>query len=194
VGLASARDYLGLKGAVEALLGRLHADTELEVRPAPAELWFFTPESSAELLLGGTHLGYLGALSAAAGEAFELRRPGTAAELDLSLLESRAELIAAFRGLPPFPAVMRDLSLVVPQSLAWSDLARAVRQSAGATLEAIDYLDSFRGGTVPTDKQSLHFGLRFRHPQRTLTGDEVEQAVKAIVDACAARFGAALRA
>ena len=80
----------------------------------------------------------------------------------------------------------RDLSLVVPRSLPWSDLAAAVTKAAGPTLEEITYLDTFQGGNVPEGKQSLHFGLRFRHPGRTLTGDEVERAVKAIVDACAA--------
>ena len=102
-------------------------------------------------------------------------------------------LVPTYRPLPPFPAVSRDLSLVVPQSLAWSDLARVVTQAAGTSLESIDYLDTFQGGTVAPGKQSLHFGLRFRHPERTLTGEEVETAVKAIVDACAAQFEAALR-
>jgi len=189
--LVSGRDYLGLKGVVEALLERLHAGRELEVRPADVPL--FTPGCGAELLLGGTHLGYLGEVASAARDAFELREACTATELECAVLEARADLVPAYRPLPPFPAVSRDLSLVVSQSLPWSDLARVVAQAAGPSLESIDYLDTFQGGTVPPGRQSLHFGLRFRHPGRTLTGDEVEQAVKAIVDACAARFEAALR-
>jgi phenylalanyl-tRNA synthetase beta chain len=189
--LVSGRDYFGLKGVVEALLDRLHAAPALEVRPAEVPL--FTRGRCAELSLGGTHLGYLGEVSPATRDAFELREACTAAELDLAVLEAQAVLVAGYRPLPPFPAVARDLSLVVSQSLAWSDLARAVTQAAGPSLESIDYLDTFQGGTVPAGKQSLHFGLRFRHPERTLTGDEVEHAVRAIVDACAARFEATLR-
>jgi phenylalanyl-tRNA synthetase beta chain len=189
--LVSGRDFFGLKGVVEALLDRLHAGRELEVRPATVPP--FAPGRGAELSLGGTHLGYLGVLDPAALDALELRGACTAAELELAVLESRAELVAPYRPLPPFPAVTRDLSLVVPQSLAWSDLSRAVTQAAGPSLEAIDYLDTFAGGTVPPGKQSLHFGLRFRHHGRTLTGDEVDHAVKAIVDACSARFEATLR-
>ena len=68
-----------------------------------------------------------------------------------------------------------------------------VGRAGGPTLESIVYLDTFRGGNVPEDRQSIHFGLRFRHPERTLTGDEVEKAVQAIVEACASRFEATLR-
>jgi phenylalanyl-tRNA synthetase beta chain len=192
IALVSSRDYLGLKGVVEALLTRLHVDRLLEVRPADVPL--FVPGRSAQLLLGGTHLGYLGEVADSALEALELRAPSSAAELELAILEARAEPVPAYQALPSFPAVMRDLSLVVPRSLTWADLERTVREAAGPVLEAIDYLDSFRGGTVPEEKQSLHFGLRFRNPERTLTGEEVEHAIKAIVDACALQFGASLRA
>ena len=191
LGLVCGRDYRGLKGVVEALCERLHVAGPLEVRPA--EIALFTSGRCAELLLQGTHLGFLGEVSASAREALELREPCAAAELELGVLEAHAVLVPSYRPLPPFPAVSRDLSLVVLQSLAWSDLARVVTEAAGPALESIEYLDSFQGGTVAAGKQSLHFGLRFRHPERTLTGEEVETAVKAIVDACAARFESTLR-
>jgi phenylalanyl-tRNA synthetase beta chain len=189
--LVSGRSFSELKGVVEALLDRLHAGRDLEVRPASIPQ--FRPGHSAEILLGGTHLGYLGELDRPALDALELRGGCSGAELEFSVLEEHAGLIPPYRPLPPFPTVTRDLSLVVPQSLAWSDLARAVRQAAGPSLETIDYLDSFQGGTVPAGRHSLHFGLRFRHPGRTLTGEEVEQSVKAVIDACTARFEATLR-
>jgi len=189
--LVGGRDYLGLKGVIEALCARLHVDGLLEVRPA--QLPLFTPGRCAELLLEGTHLGFLGEVSGSAREAQELREPCAAAELELGVLAARAVLVPSYRPLPPFPAVSRDLSLVVTQSLAWSDLAHVVTAAAGPALESIDFLDTFQGGSVAAGKQSLHFGLRFRHPERTLTGEEVETAVKAIVDACAARFEATLR-
>ena len=189
--LVCGRDYLGLKGVIEALCARLHVAGPLDVRAA--QLPLFTAGRCAELLLQGAHLGFLGEVSAAARDALELREPCTAAELELGVLEARAVLVPSYRPLPPFPAVSRDLSLVVPQSLAWSELASVVTGAAGASLESIDFLDTFQGGTVAAGKQSLHFGLRFRHPERTLTGEEVETAVKAIVDACATQFDATLR-
>lgn len=189
--LVSGRDYLGLKGVVEALLARLHAERDLEVRPVA--LPDFIPGRAVELLLGGTHLGYLGEVAPARLQALELRGATTAAELEFDVLMARANLVPLHHPLPPFPAVMRDLSLVVARTLSWAELASAVREAAGPTLEAVLYLDTFRGGNLPEDRQSLHFGLRFRHPDRTLTGEEVEQAIQAVLAACVRRFDATLR-
>ncbi|MCA1685703.1 MAG: phenylalanine--tRNA ligase subunit beta [Planctomycetia bacterium] len=190
--LVSGRDVSGIKGVVEALLSRLHVPGALEVRPADVPL--FTPGRAAELLVLGEHLGYLGEVARDRLDALELRGSVTAAELELGVLIGRAVLVAQNRRLPEFPAVYRDLSLVVPRSLPWAELSSAVTGSAGATLEAVDFLDTFQGGNLPAAMHSVHFGLRFRNPERTLTGEEVDRLVRSVVDACAARFGATLRA
>ena len=101
--------------------------------------------------------------------------------------------MARNRSLPPFPAVVRDLSLVVARALQWSELCQAVVTAAGPTLETVRYEDTFRGGNVPDEAESVHFSMVFRHPERTLTGEEVERAVKSVVDACESRFRAELR-
>ena len=189
--LVTGRDFLGLKGVVEALLDRLHADSDLEARPVSIST--FAPGRAAELLLGGIHLGFLGEVDRGWLDAMELRGACAAAELELDVLQARADLVPRHHPLPPFPAVLRDLSLVVPRTLAWSDLATTVRHAAGRLLESISFLGTFEGGNIPEGKQSLHFGLRFRHPERTLTGDEVDRTVDAIIDACATRFEAKLR-
>jgi phenylalanyl-tRNA synthetase beta chain len=105
----------------------------------------------------------------------------------------QARLVPLHHTLPPFPAVVRDLSLVVPRSLSWADLSSAAVASAGPLLTSIEYLDTFQGGNLLADEQSVHFSLTFRHPERTLTGEEVEQAVRAVVEACASRLGAKMR-
>jgi phenylalanyl-tRNA synthetase beta chain len=153
----------------------------------------YAPGRSAELLLGGEHLGYMGEVARERLDALELRGACAAAELELAVLSGKAVLVPQHRAIPPFPAVERDLSMVVDRSLPWSELSAAVTKSAGPSLESVDYLDTFRGGNVPEGRQSVHFGLRFRHPDRTLTGEEVDRSVRAVVDACAARFGAVLR-
>jgi phenylalanyl-tRNA synthetase beta chain len=109
------------------------------------------------------------------------------------VLQSKADLIPQHHTLPPFPAVTRDLSLVVARTLPWAELASAATTAAGSTLESVEFLDTFQGSGLPEGKHSLHFALRFRHPERTLTGEEVERSVRAVVDACSARFDATLR-
>jgi phenylalanyl-tRNA synthetase beta chain len=138
-------------------------------------------------------LGYLGEVETSQLEALELRGATSAAELEFDVLMNQAELVASYRPLPPFPAVVRDLSLEVARSLSWADLSWAVAQAGRPMLETVLYLDTFQGGNLPPDRESVHFSLTFRHPERTLTGDEVDRAVKAVVDACVSQFHARLR-
>jgi phenylalanyl-tRNA synthetase beta chain len=189
--LLSGRDFLGLKGIVEAVLARFHVEKSLEVRPSQSP--WLTPGRSAELFLGGTLLGRIGEVDRSKLDELDLKAACSAAELTLGVLVEKADLVPQHQALPPLPAVARDLSLVVPRALPWAELAGVVGIAGGSTLEAIVYLDAFRGGNIPEDFQSLHFGLRFRHPERTLTGDEVEKAVQSIVAACSSRFEATLR-
>jgi phenylalanyl-tRNA synthetase beta chain len=189
--IVSGRDFLGLKGVVEGLLEHLHLAKPLA--SIPVEIPLFASGRAAELRLGEDHLGYLGEVDPARLQEFELREACAAAELELDVLLREAELVAQYRPLPPFPGVVRDLSLVVARVLPWAELRESVVGAAGPTLEAVHYLDTFQGGNIPEDQQSVHFSMVFRHPERTLTGEEVEGAVKSVVEACEARFQARLR-
>src|SRR5262249_16608686 len=135
--LVSGRDFRNLKGAVEALIDGLHVAAPLQARPV--EIPLFAPGRAAALLLGETHLGYLGEIDEGHLAQFELREKCSAAELEFDVLLQEAELVAQSRSLPPFPAVVRDLSLVVAQALQWSELCETVRQAAGPTLESVQY-------------------------------------------------------
>ena len=185
------RDFRQSKGLLESLLERLHV--ALALRAQPAEIALFTPGRGAELLLGDIPFGFMGEIHPDQLAALELRGGCSAAEVDFALLMQHAQLVPRFRSLPAFPAVVRDLSLVVPRSLSWADLRAAVVAAAGPTLDDVEYLDTFQGGNLAEDEQSVHFGMTFRHPERTFTGDEVDRVVKTIVAACATRLGAKLR-
>lgn len=186
--LVAGLDYFGMKGMVEALLEALHVEEALEARPVDRPL--FAAGRCAEVFLEGLSIGHIGEVARAALDRFELRDACAAAELDLTRLIDGAVLVPQARAMPSFPAVARDLSLVVERSLPWSALAQAAAEAGGPTLERLDFLDTF---DLPEGRHSLHFGLRFQHAERTLTGEEVETAVQAIVAACASRFGATLR-
>ncbi len=189
--LVCGRDFRQAKGLLESLLSRLHV--ALPLRALPAEIALFTPGRSAELLLGDIHLGYVGEIDPDRLAAMELRGACSAAEIEVAVLMQQAQLVPLYRPLPAFPTVVRDLSLVVSRSMSWSDLETAVVAAGGLTLAAVEYLDTFQGGNLAADEQSVHFGMTFRHPDRTLTGDEVDQVVKVIIEACTARLGAKLR-
>jgi phenylalanyl-tRNA synthetase beta chain len=189
--IVAGRDFRGLKGIVEGLLRSLHIAAPLA--SSPVEIAMLAKGRAAELRVGQAHLGYLGEVDPARLQEFELKGACSAAELELDVLLSEAVLVAQYRPMPPFPGVVRDLSLVVARELPWGELCETVVGAAGPTLEAVQYLDTFRGGNLPEDQQSVHFSMAFRHPERTLTGEEVEAAVRTVIGACEARFQARLR-
>jgi phenylalanyl-tRNA synthetase beta chain len=189
--LVSGSDFRGLKGVIESLLDGLHVKAPLGAQPALIAV--FAAGTAAELSIGGDHLGFLGEIDEATLAQFELRGKCVAAEIDFDVLLNRALLVAQQRPLPPYPAVVRDLSLVVERVVQWGELSGVVAGAAGSTLEAVTYLDTFRGGNLPDDMQSVHFSMVFRHRERTLLGEEVERAVKSVVEACERRFSAKLR-
>ena len=183
--LVSGSDFRGMKGVIETLLDGLHINDALSARPVGIAL--FADGSCAELSIDGVHLGYLGEIDQTALSQFELREQCVAAELDFDVLLNRANLVAQLRPLPPYPAVVRDLSLEVARNVQWGELYEVVQKAAGSTLESVTYLDTFRGGNLADDVQSVHFSMVFRHAERTLTGEEVERAVKSVVEACQRR-------
>ncbi len=184
-------DFVNLKGIVEALLERLRVRGTLRAKPIEHPL--FVPGQAAELQLDEEHLGHLGVIESAYRELLGIKNAASATELSFDLLQRRSVLIPKAKAVPTQPAISRDLSLVVPIDLPWAELAAAVREAAGPRLEALTYLDSFQGGNIAEGRHSLHFGMRFRHPERTLTSEEADEAVQAVLKSCAARFAATLR-
>ncbi len=190
--LVSGLDFGGLKGVVESLVSRLHIKEPLSSQRVSLEI--LTEGRAAELRLGDSLFGYLGEVSETWRQKLGLKGSCSAAELRLQPLLEQSVLVPQYFVLPPFPPVHRDLSLVVDRSLEWAKIEQVARNSAGELLEQISYLDTFVGGNLPQDKQSVHFGMRFRHPERTLNSEEVEAAVAQIISACERTLAATLRA
>lgn len=190
--IVAGLDFLALKGIVEGLLVKLQIADELEAIPVGSPL--FADGRAAELRMGGATLGWIGEIAPDRIEAFGLRSGCAAVELEFDQLIGRAILVPQARALAEFPGVARDLSLIVARDLPWSRLAAVARKAGGTLLEAIEFLDTFAGGDIPPQKHSLHFGMRFRDPRRTLTGEEVDRAVHDVVKACSDHFEATLRA
>ena len=189
--IVSGQDFRGLKGVVEGLLKRLHTTSLL--RAHTVELPIFEQGRAAELFLGESHLGFLGEIDRSYLKELELRDSCAAVELELDVLWNQARIVSEYQTLPVLPPVVRDLSLVLANDLKWVELSETVIRSAGKALESIEYLDTYRGGNLPEGLQSVHFSMVFRDRERTLTGEEVDDYVRAVVDECENRFKAKLR-
>jgi phenylalanyl-tRNA synthetase beta chain len=198
LGLSSGRPYAEVKGVVEAMIAALCPKLQRQVENLSyenADMPLLDPRAACRLILDGELLGYVGRLSAAGQKQSDLRGPAVVAELRLAPLVERAELIPQYVPLPAFPAVSRDLNLVVDEAVRWAQIAAAVRRNGGLELESLEYRDSYRDADrLGEGKKSFLFSIGLRSPQGTLTSQQADSARDAIVAACRREHGAELRA
>ncbi len=120
-----------------------------------------------------------------------LRR--TWAEIDLDALMALEKPIYGVKPLPRFPAVTRDIALVVREDVGAGAMQDAIRKAAGKTLEDVKLFDIYRGEKLGADKKSVAYALSFRASDRTLTDEEIAGSMAKILKAVEAEFGAELR-
>jgi len=189
--IASGGDYYHVKGTIEAMLTALNPTARLEVVDTKQTL--LDPAKSSELRVEGQLLGYLGGITKAALKQFGLRTPATVAEISLSTLAEAARLIPQHVDQSPYPAIDRDMNLIVDESVRWTALEDTVRQSAGDCLEAASYLDTYRDPNKDgAGKKRLLLSITLRSGERTLTNEEADKIRENIVDACQKQHGAVL--
>ncbi|MED5506854.1 MAG: phenylalanine--tRNA ligase subunit beta, partial [Planctomycetota bacterium] len=119
----------------------------------------------------------------------DARGPIAVAELELGRLLADYPPEPDPRALPSFPAIQRDLSVIVPESVAWEAVAATARASGGELLEAVEFITTWRGAKVGADRKSVSLRLQFREPGRTLRHDEVDPQVQAVGDALVRTLG-----
>ena len=97
-----------------------------------------------------------------------------------------------YRPVTPYPAVLRDLAVVVPVDIPSRQMEETIR-SAGKDLASADLFDLYEGKGIPDGHRSLAWSLSFQSPNRTLTDEEVDESIQAIVGALDREYGARLR-
>ncbi|MCC9607374.1 phenylalanine--tRNA ligase subunit beta [Blastopirellula sp. JC732] len=191
VSMTSGRDFRGLKGVIETLVHSLNPDVRVTASRFADSL--LDVEQACELKVGGKTLGFLGLLSASAQKTFELQQPTTVAELDLRVLEELTVLIPQHHEFSTYPAMTRDLNLIVDETLTWDQLEATVTASAGPLLEKVEFREIFRDTKKDgPGKKRVLFTITLRAADRTLTGEEADAVRNAIVAACETQHAAKL--
>ena len=183
-------DLYDARGAVELLLERLvwtHLRFSSDRIPADA------PLAGPRVIAGSAEAGGLGEVRIDLRRRFEIERPVFAFEIDLDLCGRDRPGERRFAGLPRFPAVRRDLALVVGDTVTVNDVEEAIRGASGLPIAGLQVFDRYRGEGVPPGHASVALQVVFQHPERTLEADEVQAAQETIVKALETRFGARLR-
>jgi phenylalanyl-tRNA synthetase beta chain len=183
-------DLFDGKGIVEAVFRRLGAEPPAwRVGESRAHLH---PGQSATAARADVDCGYVGVVHPDVARQFEIPEGTVVGEIDLGELLEELPPATRFRPLDRFPAVARDLSVVVAADHQAADLERAIRADGGSLLRGAMIVDRYDRPPVPAGKVSLTFSLVFQHAERTLTGDEVQEAMARVIGTLRSR-GAEIR-
>ncbi|MGH8011961.1 MAG: phenylalanine--tRNA ligase subunit beta [Candidatus Binataceae bacterium] len=190
-----AASFATIKGIIESCLSALGVPERVEFEPpAAGVLSYLHPGRSAQLQIDGEKLGIVGELHPAEMLRYELNSACVLFELDLSLLLSYVFLSRpAIEAPPKYPAVRRDLALVLTREYPAARILRALEEIGPALLESVEIFDIYEGSSIPQGKKSVALACCYRSKERTLTDEEVNRTHAALVEQATVRLGAELR-
>lgn len=161
--------------------------------PVTADHASLMPGQSMVIRAGGVPLGIAGTLHPDVAAAFGIEDPVFGAELGVEALVSAATQAAEYVPAPRFPAVERDLAVVVGAGIPVGELVATARAAGEPLLAEVGVFDVYRGKGIAADKKSVALGLMYRHPERTLTDAEVDEVHAQVEQALADAHGAVRR-
>jgi phenylalanyl-tRNA synthetase beta chain len=174
-------DFYDIKGVIETLVHDLHLP---EVSYRLARAGYLHPARSAELMVKGNGVGTFGQLHPRVAEAFGLGAAAVvlAGELDLEGILAAVPERFTYAPVPRFPAALRDIAVIVEESLPAERVAAEIRQAGGELLRGLRLFDLYRGPSIPAGTKSLAYALTYQADDRTLVDKEVDKAHRKIED------------
>ncbi|MFW5980110.1 MAG: phenylalanine--tRNA ligase subunit beta [Halanaerobiales bacterium] len=187
----NAADFFYLKGVIENLFDGLKIK-DLEFQPAKKE--YLHPGRTAQLFIDNENIGYLGELSPEIIDKFNLIEGTTIFNLSLEkILDNTQKENITYNPLPRYPAVNRDLAIVIDEKIAVSKILEKMKDVGGELLENVELFDLYRGQPIPEGKKSLAFKLKFRSREKTLTDSEANDIFNEIIAILESEFAATIR-
>ncbi len=174
-------DFYSLKGIVEKLLDCLNV-AEYDIEPV-CDNPTFHPGRTARLTIEGKLLATIGEIHPKVAEAYGIGVKVFVAELDVNTAYDNRLGTRTHKPLPKYPATARDLAFVCDKEIPVLKLQRAISEAVGKTLEKVSLFDVYEGSQIESGKKSVAFNIRMRSPERTLTDDEADAAMKRAVKA-----------
>ena len=180
-----------MKGAIEKLAELFHLDFAYE----RADVSYLHPGISANVLCGKVKVGCFGELDPEIALSLGLDKKVYLGELDLAALESMLDDSIRYQNLPKFPAVQRDLALIVNEELTCGQVEEVLMHSCKYVTKA-QLFDVYRGGQIPEGKKSMAFTLTFTpdaQTEKAFTPETLDNFVKKILNNLKFKLGVELR-
>ncbi len=183
-------DFRDLRGVIEGLINSIGRNAQIDFAPVDL-IW---AQTGANILLNSQLIGTAGIVSQAVRQKLDFKDISPcAAELDFEQLMSLAGGAVKVRPIPRFPAIERDLSIIVGEAIPWADIIKTIKSKASGELEDIRFVGIYRGKGIPSGSKSVTLSLRFRDEDGTLTHETVDGFEADIVRSLAETVAAELR-
>ncbi len=182
--------FYDLKGTVEDLLSILRI-SDFEFRPASRS--YFHPMRCAEIVIKGEIVGTIGELISNMKNEFDIESAAYWAEFRLQNLIESTSLVTHYNKLPRYPAIERDLALVIDNGMLVQPIINSIKKLADEHLEKLNIFDIYKGPSLPSGKKSVAFSLTFRSGERTLVDNEIDRIIERILYTLKKEFRVTLR-
>ena len=179
LGMYGEGDFFELKGVVENILLNCGI-TQMPEYIANHELTFLHPGKSAVMKDQDTEIGFIGEVHPSVVNNYDLKGSVYIAVLHVPTLLERSSFQYKYKGIAKYPAVNRDLSLLVPRTMSAAQLEKLIEKSAGSFLEMVELFDLYEGNQVIQGYKSMAYSLLFRAKDKTLEETDITKAMEKI--------------
>lgn len=184
-------DYYTLKGQVEVLLDVFGVMPKIKFVPGSHPT--FHPGRTADIMLGEEKIGVIGEIHPKVAKNYKLENRVLVGELNFEKLMEHADTDKKYVPLPKYPAVTRDIAIVVDKKVLAGEIEEIILKKGGRLLEKAELFDVYEGDQIPEGYKSMAYALSFRALDRTLKDEEVDKIVDKIISELADKVDARLR-
>lgn len=186
---ADAADFFTLKGIVEQML----ANWGMEACFVPnAERPEMHPGRTADIIINDQVVGFIGEVHPLTAKAYKINQT-VAFEIDMDMIAEMHTAGTDYEVVSRFPAISRDLAILVDRDVTSADLMAIIRENGGDFLKSVTVFDVYTGSNVADDKKSVAYSLRFENAAQTLVDEDINTAIENISNALNVAFSAEIR-
>lgn len=180
LGMYGEGDFYTMKGVVEELFDKLGMHEKAEYDPSDKKS-FLHPGRQAGIIYHGNVIGYLGEIHPTVAANYAIKERVYVAVLDMPYIVEYASLDRKYRGIAKFPAVTRDLSMVVPKEVLAGDIEKVFAEKGGQYLESYALFDIYEGAQIKRGYKSIAYTLTFRAKDKTLEDADIQSGMNKIL-------------
>ncbi len=184
-------DFFTLKGVVEELLEKLGIK-ELNFE-AESEYPAYHPGRCARIQVGEEEIGIMGEIHPSVRKGYGIDTKCYVCEFFFDGIFRNAKKEIFYSPLPKYPAITRDIALIVEADVQVGDIKKVIKENGGKLLEKVELFDVYKGKQIDEGKKSVAFAMAYRDKEKTLTDEEVGKVYNETLKALESKFKAILR-